>query len=79
VYASHYLTALLSFTALGGGPDGTERYLVYLNHSRSDVFDGIFGGLIRRVVERRLKAEGPAALEMIRRRLEGGPPARGEE
>jgi hypothetical protein len=74
VYASHYLTASLSFTALGGGRDGTDRYLVYLNHSRSDVLDGIFGGLIRRVIERRLKAEGPAALDMIRRRLESSAP-----
>lgn len=71
----HYLTASLSFTAIGGATEGTDRYLVYLNHSRSDVLDGLFGGLIRRVIERRLKAEGPAALGVIRRRLESDPPA----
>jgi hypothetical protein len=72
VYASHYLTASLSFTAIAPGPDGAERYLFYLNHSRSDVFDGMFGGLIRRIVEKRLGAEGPAMLDRMRRRLESG-------
>jgi hypothetical protein len=70
VYANHYLTASLSFTAIAAGPNGGDRYLFYLNHSRSDVFGGIFGGLIRRVVEKRLRDEAPAALERMRRRLE---------
>jgi hypothetical protein len=74
VYASHYITASLSFTAIGGAPGGPGRYLVYLNHSRSDVLDGMFGGLIRRIVERRLKAEGPQVLDTIRRKLESAAP-----
>jgi len=74
VYASHYITGALSFTAIGAAPGGTERYLVYLNHSRADMLDGVFGGIIRRIVERRLKAEGPRALDVMRRRLESGEP-----
>ena len=73
-YASHYLFASLSYTAIGMSPDGAHRYLVYLNYSRSDVFDGLFGGFIRRIIERRLQEEGPKALETMRHRLESGEP-----
>jgi hypothetical protein len=74
VYASHYILASLSFTAISASPNGTHRYLVYLNRSRSDVFDGIFGGFIRRTIARRLRAEAPQALQVLRERLESAPP-----
>ena len=70
VYASHYILASLSFTAISASPDGTQQYLVYLNRSRSDVFDGLFGGLIRRTIARRLRVEAPQALQALRSRLE---------
>jgi hypothetical protein len=74
VYASHYLLASLSFTAISASPDGTQQYLVYLNRSRSDVFHGIFGGIIRRTIARRLRSEAPQALQVLRGRLESEPP-----
>jgi hypothetical protein len=74
VYASHYLLASLSFMAISTSPDGSQRYLVYLNRSRSDVFDGLFGGFIRRTIARRLRAEAPHVLESFRRRIESAPP-----
>ena len=74
VYANHYLLASLSFMAISASADGSQRYLVYLNRSRSDVFYGLFGGLIRRTIARRLRAEAPQALEGFRRRIESEPP-----
>jgi hypothetical protein len=74
VYASHYMLASLSFTAITTAANGVDRYLVYLNHSRSDVFDGVFGSFIRHVIQRRLRAEGPSALDQMRRRLESAVP-----
>ena len=74
VYASHYMTSALSMTAITSGAGGSQRYLVYLNRSRTDVFDGMFGGWVRRIVERRLRSEAPAAIDALRLRLEGGPP-----
>jgi hypothetical protein len=74
VYASHYILASLSFTAISAPPDGTQQYLVYLNRSRSDVFSGLFGGFIRRTIARRLRAEAPQALQALRQRLESAPP-----
>jgi hypothetical protein len=73
VYASHYFLASLSFMAISASPDGPQQYLVYLNRSRSDVFDGLFGGLIRRTIARRLRAEAPQALRVLRDRLESAP------
>jgi hypothetical protein len=74
VYASHYINASLSLTAVTMAPGASRRYLVYLNHTRADVFDGVFGGVIRRTIERRLRREGPKALQAMRRRLESGEP-----
>lgn len=75
IYASHYLLASLSIMAISASPEGSQRYLVYLNRSRSDVFDGLFGGFIRRTIARRLRAEAPHALEGFRRRIESAAPA----
>jgi hypothetical protein len=74
VYASHYILASLSFTAISAPRDGTHQYLIYWNRSRSDVFTGIFGGFIRRMIARRLRSEAPEALQALRRRIESAPP-----
>lgn len=56
LYASHYFDSSLGLTALlevepdGEAGDGPERYLVYLNRSRSLDLGGFFGGLKRSVV-----------------------------
>jgi hypothetical protein len=76
MYATHYKNASITATALAS--DGDSRYLVYVNRSRVDAFHGLFGGVIRRIVERRVKAEAPRVLQALRQRLQGGdPPANG--
>ena len=74
IYASHYMDGSLAVTALVRGAGGSPSYLVYLNRSEVDVLDRFFGGMVRRIVERRLRTEGAAALEGLRRRLESGVP-----
>jgi hypothetical protein len=73
VFASHYVTASLSLTAVVSEPDG-RRCLVYARRSRGDVFHGALGGLLRRIVQSRARAEGPAMLESLRQQLESGRP-----
>ncbi|HYI14844.1 MAG TPA: hypothetical protein VEX37_05610 [Thermomicrobiales bacterium] len=73
IYASHYITSSLSVTAVIPASDHV-RYLVYRRCTRADVFGGAFGGFIRRMVNKRVRAEGPAALDGLRRKLESGPP-----
>ena len=48
-----------------------------MNRSQVDAFGGVFGGMVRRIVERRVKAEAPGVLLRLRNRLASGEPANG--
>jgi hypothetical protein len=72
VYANHYKDGAVAVTAIAGSPG--NQYLVYAHRSTVDVLDGIFGGLVRRIIERRVKAEAPGILNALRVRLESGDP-----
>ena len=72
VFATHYKNGSMTVTALAGPPHA--RYLVYLHRSELDVLDGFFGGLTRRVIERRVRSEAPQVLRELKARLEGGDP-----
>ena len=74
VYATHYVSGSLAITAIVGGRDAGTHYLAYLNRSRVDVLDGFFGGLVRRIVERRLRDEAGTVVDALRKRIEGGEP-----
>ncbi len=74
VYASHYMTAALAVTAVVGGRGGAPTYLAYLNRSRLDVLDGMFAGIARRIIERRLRNEAGQVIDVLRRRLQSGEP-----
>ena len=73
VYASHYTTASLSVTSLTPAAGPAPRYLTYMRRSRTDVLGGALGGIIRRLIERRIRSEAPAALDRLRQRLETEP------
>lgn len=66
IYAMHYYDASLGLTLLV--PDRTPAtpatYVVYLNRSRIDLFDGLFGGVARRMVAG--KARGLVAEQLQR-------------
>jgi len=62
----------VSMTAIAGS--GEARYLVYLHRSHVDVLQGFFAGLVRRIVEGRIRDEAPAVLNALRSRLEHGDP-----
>ena len=72
VMATHYTDGAWSFTALMRGD--RSNYLVYVNQSDIDLLDSWYGGLVRRVVERRLREEAVEVLDGLRRRLESGDP-----
>ncbi len=75
VFATRYLTASISVTALTS--DGARRYLAYVNRSEVDALGGMFGGIVRWFVERRLKSDAEDVLPRLRERLEGGNPGTG--
>jgi hypothetical protein len=58
IYAMHYFDASLGLTLLV--PDRTAAvpatYVAYLNRSRIDLFEGLFGGVARRIVAGRARS-----------------------
>jgi hypothetical protein len=73
IFATHYVNASLGITALVRGP-GAHNYVVYLNRSEVDVLGGMFGGLVRWFMQRRLRTEAADVLQGLRKRLESGEP-----
>lgn len=72
VFATHYIDGTWSLTSLVGDENG--RYLVYVNQSQVDLLDTWYAGLVRRVVERRIRDEAVDVLNGLRRRLQSGEP-----
>jgi hypothetical protein len=75
IFATHYLNASLSVAAIIRGQSGSHNYLAYFNQAHVDVLGGMFGGLVRPVMERRIRASAIDVLRGLRLRLEGGVPA----
>ena len=72
LYASHYFDASLGLTLLLRDPAASSpaTYLVYLNRSRVDLFDGMFGGIARRVVGTKVRSLVTQQLELVQRSME---------
>ncbi len=58
IYAMHYFDASLGLTLLVRAPSGSSpaTYVVYLNRTRIDLFDGLFGGVARRIAAGRARS-----------------------
>jgi hypothetical protein len=74
VFATHYTNGSLNLTALVGGGPGSDQYLVVLNRTNVDFLRGLFAGLTRLSIERRLRSELSEVLEQLAQRLESGLP-----
>ena len=74
IFATHYLNASLGLTAITRGESGAHNYLAYVNRSEVDMLGGMFGGLVRWFMQRRLRTEAADVLRGLRRRLESGEP-----
>ena len=72
VFATHYKNGSVTVTAITRS--GPERYLVFVHPFQVDLIHGIFGGLVSRMMERRVRCEAPGVLLGLRKRLEGGDP-----
>jgi hypothetical protein len=78
IFATHYVNGAVAMTALladaGGGP-----HLLYLNRISADGLEGLFSGVRRYFIERRVKSGARAAFDWMRRRIEavGTEPATG--
>lgn len=73
IYANHYLQGSLGlamFVEKKGRDPNAKGYLLYLNRSRADLPQGLFSGLIRYFVKRRVLDGTEKYLKLIKERLE---------
>ena len=69
IYAMHYFDASLGLTLLVPDPAEAATYVVYLNRSRIDLFDGLFGGVVRRIVAGRARTLVAEQMQRLQRTL----------
>jgi hypothetical protein len=74
LYAAHYFDASLGVTLLvrDTAASSPAIYVVYLNRSRIDLFDGLFGGMARRVVAGRARSLVTEQLGRLQRDFAAG-------
>jgi hypothetical protein len=72
IYAMHYFDVSLGLTLLVPDTSAAKpaTYVVYLNRSRIDIFDGVLGGIARKVVKGKARSLVAEQLERVRRTLE---------
>jgi hypothetical protein len=73
IYADHYFIGSLGSTAIidkDRRRPGTEAYLMYLNRTRVDLLQGLFSGLKRFFIKRRLLDGMDKYLRLVKQRLE---------
>ena len=72
LYATHYFDASLGLTLLlrDRSASSPATYLVYVNRSRVDLFNGMFGGIARRAVSSKVRSLVTQELERLRRSME---------
>jgi hypothetical protein len=72
IYGMHYFDASLGLTLLvpdrASATNGT--YVVYLNRSRIDLFDGMFGGIARRIVSAKARTFVSDRLARLQRTMD---------
>ncbi len=69
IYAMHYYDASLGLTLLVPDRTAATTYVVYLNRSRIDLFDGLFGGIARHIVAGRARTLVAEQLQRLQRVL----------
>lgn len=71
IYAMHYFDASLGLTLLvpDNSASSPATYVVYLNRSRIDLFDGFFGGVAKRIVSGKARTLVGAQLTRLQRTL----------
>jgi len=75
IYASHYFSGSLgaaAFVDKDRQHPGADAYLIYLNRTRVDLLQGLFGGLKRFFIRRRLLDGMDKYLRLVKERLSTG-------
>jgi hypothetical protein len=73
IFATHYEDGAWAVSTIAHDEHGL-RYFVYVNQTEVDLLGGIFGGLVRSMLERRLRSQASDLVQGVRRRMESGEP-----
>ena len=74
VFATRYMNGMLTHITLSNDPESSESYMTYTNRAQLDLLTGVFGGVVRGIINGRLKGDAATVLRTLRDRIESGPP-----
>lgn len=74
VFATRYMNGMLTHITLSRNPESGEGYMTYTNRAQLDLLKGVFGGVVRSIINGRLKGDAATVLRTLRTRIESGPP-----
>ena len=77
LFASRYMNGMLTHITLARDVATGSLYMTYTNRAQLDVLKGFWGGLVRTIINSRLRGDAATVLRTLRDRIESGPPRRG--
>lgn len=74
VFATRYMKGMLTHIALARDQASGALYMTYTNRAQLDVLKGFWGGLVRAIINSRLRGDAANVVQTLRGRIESGPP-----
>jgi hypothetical protein len=74
LFATRYMNGMLSHITLAREPGTNAFYMTYSNRAQLDALSGFWGGIVRTIINSRLRGDAATVLEALRGRIESGPP-----
>lgn len=74
LFATRYMNGMLTHITLARDPQTGATYMTYSNRAQLDVLSGFWGGIVRTIINSRLRGDAATVLGTLRGRIESGPP-----
>jgi hypothetical protein len=74
LFASRYMNGMLSHITVSRDPATGVRYMTYSNRAQLDALKGFWSGVVRTIINGRLRGDAATVLGSLRDRIESGPP-----
>jgi hypothetical protein len=74
LFASRYMNGMLSHITVSRDPVSGVRYMTYSNRAQLDALKGFWSGVVRTIINGRLRGDAATVLGALRDRIESGPP-----
>lgn len=74
LFATRYMNGMLTHITLTQDAVSGQRYMTYTNRAQLDLLKGFWGGIVRKVINSRLRGDAANVVGTLRRRIESGPP-----